>query len=167
MIPPWPGPLSRRLLIKYGDKRIRPILVLGPNLTFSSRQFPTLCTWKHFKSFLQLGSHNLFKLLEVEVQGIKAASIAYDCISLCESDLDFCMGLHTKSYLTTDSFLLKQPFLHPFVISKSFVTFIILSTDFLIRSQIFVVSHRNCGPWEGGEVGYFWCKMGIGQTLLS
>jgi len=39
----------------------------------------------------------------------------------------------------------------------------ILSMDFLIHSQIFMGSHRNCGLEEGGEVGYFWCKMGIGR----
>ena len=114
-------------------------------MTFSNRQFPTLCAWKHFKSILQLENHNLFKPLEVEVQGIKAASIIHDCISLCESDLDFCMGLHTKRYMTTNAFLLKQPFLHPFVIFKSFVTLIILSTGFLVHSQIFVDSHKDCG----------------------
>ena len=153
-------------LLKYGRKKIRPILVLGPNLTFSNRQFSTLCAWKHFKSPPQLENHNIFNPLEVEVQGIKAASIVYDCISLCKSDLDFCMGLHTKRYMTTNASLLKQPFLHPFVIFKSFVTFIILSTDFLIHSQIFVDSHKICGLGEGGEVGYFWCKMGIGRILL-
>jgi len=152
--------------VKYGGKKIRPILVLGPNLTFSNRQFPTLCAWKHFKSILQLENHNLFKPLEVEVQGIKAASIVHDCISLCESDLDFCMGLHTKRYMTTNAFLLKQPLLHPFVIFKSFVTLIILSMGFLVHSQIFVDSHKDCGLGEGGEVGYFWCKMGIGRIFL-
>jgi len=76
------------------------------------------------------------------------------------------MGLHTKRYMATDASLLKQPFLHPFVIFKSFVTFIILSTDFLIYSQIFVDSHKDCGLGEGGEVGYFWCKMGIGRIFL-
>jgi len=77
------------------------------------------------------------------------------------------MGLHTKRYMTTNSFLLKQPFLHPIVIFKSFVTFIILSTDFLIHSQIFVGSRKNCGLGEGGEIGYFWCTMGIGRIFLS
>ena len=99
------------------------------------------------------------------MQGIKAASIVYDCISLHESDLDFCMGLHTKRYMATNSFLLKQPFLHLFVIFKSFVTFIILSTDFLIHSQIFVDSHTNCGQGEGVDVGYFSCKMGLGRIF--
>ena len=101
------------------------------------------------------------------MQGIKTASIVYDCIHMCESDLDFCMGLDRKRYMATNFLPLKQPFLHPFVIFKSFVMFNILSMDFLILSQIFLVSHRNCGQWEGGEVGYFWCKMGIGRTLLS
>jgi len=77
------------------------------------------------------------------------------------------MGLHTKRYMTTNSFLLKQPFLHPLVIFKSFVTFIILSTDFLIHSQSFVGSHKTCGLREGGEIGYFWSKMGIGRFFLS
>ena len=76
------------------------MVVLGPNLTFSTGQFPTLSEWIHFKFFLQLENHNLFKPLEVEVQGIKAASIVDDCISMCESDQDFCMGLHTKRYDT-------------------------------------------------------------------
>jgi len=89
--------------VKYGDKKIRPMVVLGPNLPFSTGQFPTLCEWIHFKIFLQLENHNLFKPLEVEVQGIKAASIVEDCISLCESDLDFCMGPHTKRYMATNS----------------------------------------------------------------
>ena len=83
-----------------------------------------------------------------------------------KSDLDFCLGLHTKRYMTTDASLLKQPFLHPFVIFKSFVTFIILSTDVLIYSQIFVDSHKDGSLGEGGEVGYFLCKMGIGQIFL-
>jgi len=68
--------------------------------------------------------------------------------------------------MTTNAFLVKQPLLHPFVIFKSFVTLIILSTDFLAQSQIFVDSHKDCGPGEGGEVGYFWCKMGIGRIFL-
>ena len=89
--------------IQYEDKRIRPILVFGPNLTFSNQQFPTLFALKHFKSFLQPENDNLFKYLEVEVQGIKTASIAYDCIRLCESNLDFCMGLHRKRYVATGS----------------------------------------------------------------
>jgi len=153
------------LCIKYGGKNIRPIRVLGPNLTFSNRQFPTLCSWKHIKSILQLENYDLFKPLEVEVQGIKAASIVHDCISLRASNLNFCFGFHTKRYLTTNAFLLKQPFLQPFVIFKSFVTLIILSTGFLVHSQTFVDSHKDCGLGEGGEVGYFWCKMGIGRSF--
>jgi len=72
------------------------------------------------------------------------------------------MGLHTKMYMTINSFLLKQLFLHPFVILKSFVTSIILSINFLILRQIFVDSHKNCGVGAGANVGYLWCKMGIG-----
>ena len=68
--------------------------------------------------------------------------------------------------MTTNAFLLKRPFLHPFVTFKSFVTLIILSTGFLVYSQIFVHSHKDCGLGEGGEVGYFWCKMGIGRIFL-
>ena len=60
--------------VKHGDKKIRPILSLWPNLTFSNRQSPTLCAWKHFKSSPQLENHNLFKSPEVEVQGIKSCS---------------------------------------------------------------------------------------------
>jgi len=41
--------------------------------------------------------------------------------------------------------LLKQPFLHPFMIFKSFLTSIILSTDFLIHSNDFVDSYKDCG----------------------
>jgi len=63
--------------------------------------------------------------------------------------------------------LLKQPVLYRFVIFMSFVTLIILSTYFLIHSEIFVDSHRNCGLGEAVEVGYFWCKMGIGRIFLS
>jgi len=29
-------------VVQYGDKKIRPMPVLGSNLTFSNRQFPTL-----------------------------------------------------------------------------------------------------------------------------
>jgi len=105
-------PLPRRLL-KYGDKKIPPMVVLGPNLTFSTGQFPTQCEWIHFKSFLQLENHNLFKPLEVEVQGIKAASIVDDCISLCESDLDFGMGPNTKRYMATNSCYLNNHFSIP------------------------------------------------------
>jgi len=32
---------------QYEDKEIRPMLVFGPNLTFSNRQFPTLFAGKH------------------------------------------------------------------------------------------------------------------------
>jgi len=53
------------------------------------------------------------------------------------------------------------------VIFKSFLTSIILSTDFLIHSKIFVDSYKDCGQGEGGEVGYFCCKMGIGRIFLS
>jgi len=52
------------------------------------------------------------------------------------------------------------------VIFTSFVTFIILSTDFLIHSQIFVGSRESCGLGEGAEIGYFWCKMGIGRIFF-
>jgi len=100
-------------IVKYGDKKIRPMVVLGPNLPFSTGQFPTLCEWIHFKIFLQLENHNLFKPLEVEVQGIKAASIVDDCISLYESDLDFCMGPHTKRYMATNSCYLNNHFSIP------------------------------------------------------
>ena len=79
------------------------------------------------------------------MQGIKTASIVYDCIHMCESDLDFCMGFHRKRYMATNSLPLKRLFLYLFVIFKSFVMFNIKSTDFLILSQIFVVSDRNCG----------------------
>jgi len=67
---------------------------------------------------------------------MKAASIVDDCISLCESDLDFCMGPHTKKVHDNQFLLLKQQFLHPFVIFKSFLTLIMLYTDFLIHSKI-------------------------------
>jgi len=30
-----------------------------------------------------------------------------------------------------------------------------------------VDSYKDCGQGEGGEVGYFWCKMGIGRIFLS
>jgi len=93
--------------------------------------------------------------------------MVYDCISMCESDVDFYMGLHTKRHMTTNSFLLKQPFLHHLVIFKSFVTLIILSTDFLIHSQTFVDSDKDCGLREGGEISYFWYKIGIRRFFLS
>jgi len=76
------------------------------------------------------------------------------------------MGLHTNRYMTTNAFLLKQPFLHPFVIFKSFVTLIILSMGFLVHRQTFVYGHKDCGLGEGGNVGYFECTMGIGRILL-
>jgi len=84
--------------------------VFGPGLTFSNRQFPTLFAWKHSKSFLQLENDNLFKPLEVEVQGIKTASIVYDCVHLCEGDIDFCMGLHRRRYMATNSRYLNNNF---------------------------------------------------------
>jgi len=104
---------SRYGIVKYGDKKIRPMVVLGPNLTFSTGQFPTLSAWINFKFFLQLENHNLFKPLEVEVQGIKAASIVDDCISMCESDLDFCMGPHSKRYMATNSCYVNNHFSIP------------------------------------------------------
>ena len=63
--------------------------------------------------------------------------------------------------------LLIKPFPHPFVIFKSFLTSIILSTDFLIQSKTFLDSYKDCGRGEGGELGYFWFKMVIAQIFLS
>jgi len=69
--------------------------------------------------------------------------------------------------MTTNAFLLKQPFFHPVVIFKSVVTLIILSTGFLVHSQIFEDSYKDCGVGEGGEVGYFWCKSGHRMNLFA
>jgi len=114
----------------------RPKRVLGPNLTFSNRQIPTLCSWKHLKSLFRLENHNLFKPLEVEVQEIKLFMIASACV---KGTWIFVLSSY-KKYMTTNSFLLRQIFLYPFVIFKSCITFII-STNFLIQSKIFVDSH--------------------------
>lgn len=60
-------------------------------------------TWNFFKYFHQLDSFYVFKPLEVEVQGIKVVFIAYDSVSQCEGDLNFCMGLHVKNYMATNT----------------------------------------------------------------
>jgi len=91
--------------------------------------------------------------------------IASACVKVTKI---FVWGSIQKGMIHGNQFLLlKQPFLHPFVIFKSLLTAIILSTDFLIHSKIFVDSYKDCGQGEGGEVGYFWCKMGIGRIFLS
>jgi len=36
-----------------------------------------------------------------------------------------------------------------------------------MQGQVFADSHRYCVMREGGEDGHFWCKNGIGRTLLS
>ena len=41
-----------------------------------------------------------------------------------------------------------------------------LSTGLLMHGQIFADSHRHCAMREGGEDGHFWCKKGIGRTLV-
>ena len=93
--------------------------------------------------------------------------VVHDCVNKCESDLKFCMGLHTKKYMATATRCLNQPFLHHLVIFKDSVTFIMLSTGLLMQGQIFADYHRHCAIREGGEDRHFWCKKGIGRTLLS
>jgi len=77
------------------------------------------------------------------------------------------MRLHTKRYMATNAKILKQPFPHHFVIFKDSVTFFILSRGLQMQGQVFADSHRHCVMREGGEDGHFWCKKGIGRTLLS
>ena len=93
--------------------------------------------------------------------------VVHDCVGKGESDLNFCMGLHTKRYMATDTKYLKRPHLHHLVILKDSVTFVMLSTGLLMQGQIFANHHRHCAMRVGGEDGHFWCKKPIGRTLLS
>ena len=83
----------------------------------------------------------------------------------CESDLNFCMWLHSKNYMAYP--ILKQPFLHHFSIFNS-VIFFMLSTSLLMHGQIiFADSHGHCAMTEGGEDGHFWCEKGHRSNRLG
>lgn len=54
-----------------------------------NRQCSRLPSWGRFRTFHWIENYYELKSLEVEVPGIKALFIAYNCIHLCESDPGF------------------------------------------------------------------------------
>ena len=155
------------IAVKYGDKKIRPMVVLGPNLTFSTGQFPTLCEWIHIKIFLQLENHNVIQTSRSRSARNQSWFYCWWLHQPVWKWPAFLYGAPDKKVHGNQFLLLKQLFLPPFVIFGSFLTAIILSMDFLIHSKFFVDSYKDCGQGEGGEVGHFWCIMGIGRIFLS
>ena len=81
--------------------------------------------------------------------------------------LKFLYGAPYKKVHSNQYQILKQPFLHHLVIFKDSVTFSMLSTGLIMQGEIFADYHRHCAMGESGEDGRFWCKEGIGRTLLS
>lgn len=85
----------------------------------------------------------------------------FHCLWLCKLVWKWPTFLHGASYkkVHINQFLiLKEPFLHSFVIFKDPVIFLMLSAALLMHGQIFANPHRHGAMKEGGERGYFWCK---------